>query len=115
MNEVNVLKTTRKFLEYGDRWTKGEYARKTDGDHCSPLNDDAVQWCAIGAIVYIAGSYPEANPAIFWLTKQVKKETTVTQWQDQPEIIHQDILDLFDKAITAAEKAHKEWKKELAR
>ena len=116
MNEVNVLIATRKFLEYEARWMKGEYARKLDGNYCSPLDDDAVQWCAIGAVVHIAGSYKEANHAIHWLSKQMKptKEVAVTQWQDQPEIIHQDVLDLFDKAITAAEKTHKEWKKELA-
>ena len=114
MNEVNVLIVTRKFLEYEARWMKGEYARKLDGNYCSPLDDDAVQWCAIGAVVHIAGSYKEANHAIFWLNKQVRKHDMVTAWQDQPETTHQDVLDLFDKAITAAEKTHKEWKKELA-
>ena len=115
MNEVNILIATRKFLEYEARWMKGEYARKLDGNHCSPLDDDAVQWCAIGAVVHIAGSYKEANHATFWLTKQMsKKDITVTYWQDQLETTHQDVLDLFDRAIIAAEKTHREWKKELA-
>ena len=112
MNEVNILIATRKFLNE-DRWLKGEYARQTDGTYCSPLNPAAVQWCAIGAVVHTAGSYKEANPAIFWLTKQVNKNTTVTEFQDLKSTSHKTILDLFDKAIIAAEKTHAEWKKEL--
>ena len=114
MNEINVLAATRRFLEYEDRWMKGEYARKLDGNHCSPLDNDAVQWCAIGAVIHTAGSYKDANSAIHWLIKQVEKDITVTQWQDQPETTHQDVLDLLDRAIDQATKTHMEWKKELA-
>jgi hypothetical protein len=51
---VTVARDVRALISDPDRWTTCAYARTAIGTKCAPLDPQAVQWCALGAVVRIA-------------------------------------------------------------
>jgi hypothetical protein len=45
-----VLKNACALLASEHRWTSGAWAREARGNRCSPLSQNAVRWCAVGAL-----------------------------------------------------------------
>lgn len=49
MRTVDILRAAREKIARPEHWTKGMYARATDGEYAAPRSPRAVCWCALGA------------------------------------------------------------------
>lgn len=56
MKAPDILREAAALIEQPGRWSKGFYALYADGGACDPLDPEAVCWCALGAIVKVAGT-----------------------------------------------------------
>jgi hypothetical protein len=83
-------------------WTQKAYARTADKEACGPNSPNAVCWCAAAALechnvispahlLAELGALPVADPDMF----------TLTSWNDSHT--HAEVLELFDRAIVAAQ------------
>src|SRR4051812_27582733 len=91
------------------RWTSGALARDEHGHPASPLDDNAVSWCALGAVYRTVGgdlaaftrvsdTLDEACRALFG--------TSIRMVNDSPSpFAHAAVLATFDEAIDEAARA----------
>lgn len=120
---VEALIEGKRLISNPERWTKGgALARDTNGQRVVPYADEAVCWCASGAIMLACskvaegkikpGSYQHmimsrelcdfVHDTTFY---EVRKEGGLGYWNDENSTSHQDIMAAFDKAIAAKEYA----------
>jgi hypothetical protein len=83
------------------RWCQGATARDDNGEEISPLYDEAAQFCIYGALYRAAGTVNQDNTLILCtdLLKWVANVDSVSDWQDDPERTHAEVLVAFDWAI----------------
>lgn len=106
MTTLEILKAARELLAGPGRWTRGKYARKTDGgpaimDGGYGFASDACQWCAAGAIQKVTGLTIEPDAVLDALAV----ENLVCFNDDVAESVD-DVLRLFDQAIARLEAAN---------
>lgn len=58
MNVLEALQGARELIATPDKWTQGHIARDKDGEPCDVLSEDAVCFCAIGALYKVVGIEP---------------------------------------------------------
>ena len=101
-----ILTTARALIATPDKWTQGAYRRDAAGEMCKPEN--AVCWCAVGALADIINSpnlteddelriFEEARHAI----EKANQITTLESFNDAPNRTHAEVLAAFDRAIEA--------------
>ena len=98
---AEILKAARKLIEKPENWTKGAFARSAKGSRVRPVYKGAVCFCSIGALqkVSVGGNYTDA---INFLRREVPEDCMgVMAFNDSRT--HSEVLDLFSKAIAAAE------------
>lgn len=98
MNEMTVkevLIAARAKIADPVNWTQGEYARNADGADCE--GDDAVCWCAIGAIQESCDDYDTARDALEYL--HAVMGTYPYHFNDTHT--HAEVIAKFDEAIAA--------------
>lgn len=99
---AEILKAARKLIEKPENWTQGAFAR--DGKGRSESISRASCFCIIGAIAKVArtnlGS-PVPQPVLKALG--FTAHCRLAQFNDSAT--HSEVLDLFSKAIAAAETA----------
>ena len=104
MDELEILRKARKLIEDPERWTKGQFARDTDGEPLSNgFDSDAVCWCAAGAIEHVSNldcTVGAAGRATVLL--QEAAGGPLASFNDGTE--HRRVLELFDKAIKKLER-----------
>jgi hypothetical protein len=107
MNTLEQLIAARKLV--AKNWTQGESARNVNGVATDAFGDDAVSFCALGALRAKAGipfnyeaveALAAATPGIPLLIKS--PETTITRFNDEADTIQADVLALYDRAIQEA-------------
>jgi hypothetical protein len=92
------LCAVRELLDRPSRWTKGAFARNDAGVVVSPLSENAVCWCLLGAMHKVTGlsesryedlvrALDMAKPRIPWLG-------CLNEYAK-----HEEILELIDRAI----------------
>lgn len=92
---VEILKAARKLIEKPENWTKGEYYRPTENGYC---------YCAIGALAEAAGVDPDGEvPGERELANALGSENLWKVVEFNDSHTHSEVLDLFSKAIAAAE------------
>lgn len=96
---LEVLREARELIADPERWTRGAGARDANGSSVHPRAEEAVRWCAIGAI-------DRADPSI--ISDALDALHAVTR--GEVETVndrggHKRVLALFDRAIRATEKA----------
>ena len=103
MNELkDHLVKARSYIERG--WTQNEYARDAEGECVFAYDPTAVCWCVRGAFRAVDGEWPqsvESDRGAFLLA-EVGHIDSLTNWNDSLSRTQQDVLDLFDKAISVA-------------
>jgi hypothetical protein len=103
---VAVLRAARERIAPPERWTTRAYARDKNGLEVEAHSDDAVCWCAAGAVAAELGVSAEAvddphalNPAITHLVEAAKPRL-VSARNDKDG--HASVLALYDRAIARA-------------
>lgn len=113
---ADTLRRARALIAEPDRWVKGVYATSDPTEpeeHEVPLDSPrAVAWCAIGAVRRVDGPYEQL--ALEALADAIAPDrrwsytpttTTIYQFNDASRRKHTGLLQKFDRAIKAAEKA----------
>jgi len=96
-----TLEAGRARIEFG--WTQGTRARNVHEVPVIPESPDAVCWCASGAIDGLdAAIHHHKIGALIALERTLGKYSLLTGYNDDPRRTKKDVLNLFDKAITAA-------------
>jgi len=103
-NALTMLREARAYLTNPLHWTKRALGRDVEG---KPANDwsDVVSCCAIGALDMVergAAITSGAYQALVGALPPGCRE--VSLFNDRPETTHDDVLELFDRAIASAEK-----------
>ena len=96
MTASEVLRNARALIEKPENWTRYLYARDAKGNNAVPQSEEACAWCALGAITRVGG-YEKAAPVL----KRLVRDADVPHFNDTKS--HAEVLDLFDRAIAAAE------------
>lgn len=122
MTPLEILTRAREIITPPGNWTRHYVARNKDGEVTFSSSPDACQWCAIGAIEAASGSqiipYPprdikvEMDSALNTLRSAIPAGFSdprnggpiVSIYNDAKSTSHDDILKLFDRAISAAKK-----------
>jgi len=99
---AEILKAARDLIAKPENWTVGGLARNTDGVFVSVDSCDAVCFCALGAVDKISESPEDRNAAYEALRDSLGEgRRMVATFND--EHTHEEVLDLFSKAIAAEE------------
>lgn len=103
---VEILTAARELLSVPERWTKGSPARTSDGTMTDARSEDAVCWCARGALQRVSDCCDEV-----YASRAILRQATgnygfkdYVYLNDLPKTTHADILSLFDRAIELARK-----------
>lgn len=97
---AEILKAARKLIEKPENWTKGAFARSACKGRVRPKYKGAICFCSIGALQRVSeGSYGDA---IGFLKRELPEGFHgIMEFNDKST--HSEVLDLFSKAIAAAE------------
>ena len=103
-----VLTKAREILTPKKNWTQGTMARNSEGYMTLLRNEEAVCFCALGAVerAYydLAGWDPSAAPQeVFDPLYEAVGEGGVALWNDRPSRTHEEVLAAFDRAIEASD------------
>lgn len=107
MTPYEQLTEAQKLIQDPKNWTKGAGARNIHNEITGTLSDDAVCWCAIGALDKISGNgraHSQTYGALYyWLEKMDIHSIAI--FNDSISTSHEDVMELFDNARELA----KEW------
>lgn len=99
---AKILKAARDLISKPENWTTGGLARNPDGVFVPVSSIDAVCFCALGAIDKVSEDKAYRN----WAYERLRDalgdgRRMVSTFNDSAS--HSEVLDLFSKAIKAAE------------
>lgn len=97
---VEALKAARELISDPKRWTQHHFSATTDGTPCDSQDPDARRFCALGAILRVRGVPLHADR---YLDEAGKKLFGMNVDQVNDTLQHDDVLQMFDKAIQLAE------------
>ena len=102
MTALEVLRGARALISDRARWTSGANARTANGRRVPFDEEDAVAWCAQGALFKVAG-YGNADVRDAWiaLARTAGVNTNIPSVNDNRG--YAAALNLFDKAIATLE------------
>lgn len=100
MKPSDALRAAREKISTPEKWTQGAYARDAGGNAVRAAADDAVCWCALGAIVSLNIFPADREEAAGALYKVVPE---VSVFNDKPGRTHAEVMAVFAKAIERAE------------
>jgi hypothetical protein len=108
---AQILAAARALIATPESWTTGTTARDADGrnlgdDERAALDEDAVRWCAGGAIMRAAGDTRTWEPAQRALERVIDPQRAgpfIGVWNDMTGRTHGEVLAAFDRAIQQAE------------
>lgn len=113
-----VLKLAREKISYKHNWLQFRMAENADKIYVDANSDDACYWCASGAVlsVFPQGKYESKghkfetpldeemyNDTLEFLSRYTRC-ADVFVFNDRAETGHDDVIDLFDRAIAAYER-----------
>lgn len=104
---VATLHAARALIASPDAWCSGVYAETNDGTPAHWSADDAVKWCAMGAICRAAPDIETedaAQKALVRAALQLHGVHPMTL-NDRPGAVHAEILATFDAAESMAHDA----------
>ena len=99
------LSAAKALIDTPEKWTQGAGARNARGVSVSHASD-AVCFCSAIACKVVVGEYQFAWPMFETLRQAIPEGSaayTVVKYNDHPDTTHDDVMDLFDRAIAAAE------------
>lgn len=96
---VEVLRAARALIDTPEKWTQGCYAKDAKGNGLPPEDEDAVCFCASGALRHVDVDVDVCWPAFDALGLAVGGN--IIEFNDSHS--HADVLAAFDRAIAAEE------------
>ncbi|MGO7308731.1 hypothetical protein ACCS91_33290 [Rhizobium ruizarguesonis] len=103
-----ILTAGRELLSNPDHWTKGVLARDKKGESIGPFDPKASCFCTIGAIHKVVGPQQSElkRQVVGYLIEALdtvhKVSAVVSAFNDHPKTSHEQVLELWDKAIEIA-------------
>ena len=104
MTPLETLKAARDLISDPARWTQEEAARNAAGKGVMAYGEDAVCWCAFGAIRNVVGPNDDAFDLVFDTFRDKAKVKLVACFNDTHT--HAEVIALFDAAIAELEGAN---------
>jgi hypothetical protein len=102
MNIKEILIAARAKIERPENWTKGVFARDSQGRDVTATSKNAVCWCSLGAITATGACYYDEEKATRFLRLELDAyENSITKFNDLSN--HTDVLAMFDRAIAIAD------------
>ena len=120
--EMKILKKAREIITPKERWAKGFLAKDRNNYPVSPTSFRAICFCAEGAIGKASdllqgdlGSSCSEDQIVHAARIQTRATDMldsevfqaygmhVSDWNDHSETTHEDVLDMFDRAIARAQ------------
>ena len=126
--DLSILKKAREIITPEDCWTKGNEARDKDGEGTDFDLDEAICFSAEGAIKRSVMLHPDYFPGtpreqyieavkverrvVRLMVEEIIKSPflltpippimsdIINTWNDNPDVTHRDVLDMFDKGIS---------------
>lgn len=99
-----TLIKARGLIDEPSKWHKGQFAVNSNGKPTMPKAEDAVCWCAGGATRKFTSDPHKWQVGEVALSKfKPSGFNSLFDYNDHPDTTHADIMNLFDKAIEAAE------------
>ena len=106
MTTLELLVAAKELISDENVWMKGCNARNASGLHSAPDSQDAVRWCAQGALLkYCPVSSDSSDYRILAKTKELLCRAVaddLTHFNDNHT--HAEVFGMFDKAIELAKK-----------
>lgn len=105
---VDVLMQARAKIEKRENWIKGRFAADKAGFEVFSDEPGACRFCAIGSLLATPCSqeeYEEARNFLFVAMEERDRRAygySLAGYNDDPKTTHEDILNLFDRAIAAS-------------
>ena len=115
---LEYLKEARDIIADIDNWTYARYARDANGSEITPIDTQAVKWCAIGAMCKATNPIGDLRTrlrtrrdmrnALNKQANQLFEGRTLIELNDaksdKPRIRHQNVLRVYEAAIAKEEK-----------
>lgn len=99
MTNREILIAARALISDYNRWCKGWSAKTAKNQLCGPDDENAVTWCAGGAIVKCAPAIDRVQP-VWDILREHIPGNKITAWNDRTT--HAEVLAGFDRAIAHA-------------
>ncbi|MCR5876963.1 hypothetical protein [Phenylobacterium sp. J367] len=99
-----VLEAAAALIEPEGAWTTGIRARTATGLPIEPVEQDAVCWCAVGAVERVSPQYaytPYAHPALRWVRRVIRLDE-VGYWNDRPNRTQAEVVAALRQAAELA-------------
>lgn len=104
-NALGVLINARKLIDNPQSWTQHKYARDSDGRAVPGESEQAVCWCAIGALQRVSTLIndkrfnQEASACLLAAIKPDSSMGLISVARYNDKHTHAEVINLFDEAI----------------
>ena len=112
LTPLEILTRARKVISKRSNWIKGYFAKTRRGEECDGSHENAVKFCAVGALSRAAGKDYVATHKARWAARVLldRESKNIVDFNDTHT--HKEVLAVFDKVIKALKaKAAKRRKK----
>src|SRR5215510_9152762 len=84
-------------------WCQGAWAQDKNDESVAPCSDDAVKWCAIGALILAVRSQPcpDIAGALTALGRAIRM-ASASQWNDNPKRTQAQVVNALRRAARLA-------------
>lgn len=111
MSAVEILRQARELIADKSRWTQKTFARRTGGSGVHSKDNDAICWCAKGAVAKTSSSFEEFCNALDILdgvSLDLYGNHVVAINDDDTDVdsSHRRVLRVYDEAIKRIEAAN---------
>jgi len=101
----DLLRAAKALISKPEAWTQHYFARDESRKVVSAYSPEAVCFCGYGALKRVMhGSTDDLVETSFYLNHAVRTQKSYGHWQDKPQRTHDEVMAVFDQAITQAEK-----------
>jgi hypothetical protein len=104
MDDVEILRRARKRLRRPESWTRGSFARDVHGEPAYVNSDEAISWCAIGAVRAEVDRQSLTTSVVEHLEASLPAGDNILAWNDDRARTHTEVIRLFDRAIRRAQR-----------
>lgn len=99
-----ILVCARELLTPPGAWIQGEAAQTKDGLIVSAKDENAVCFCAVGALercadTYAGNTYRQAYLKL--IAQGAKRQGSLVRWNDEDSRTQEEVLAVFDAAIAS--------------
>lgn len=104
MNRLELLKAARALISDPKAWIQGFYAKAADGDIAIAFDDNAVCFCAVGAVIHFQGDWQASAEALLDVEAGRFDSTCCSMIDFNDKHTHAEVLAVFDATIDREEK-----------